>query len=147
MCVGLIRSVEGQNRAKGLTLPRIRGNSSCPIAFELGVGFFLFFLLFDSKGNISSSCISSLLAFRLRFTPSVLLVLGLQTQGRTCTIGSWVSNLLTADLGTCRLSTSRISEPVPYFLHTHTHTHTTGSVSLHDTNSVFSHGVSAGWEA
>lgn len=64
MRVGLIQSVEGQNRIKRLT-PKKEG-----IPYDPNVGFFIEVIL---QRKTSALLVSSLLAFRLELTPPALL--------------------------------------------------------------------------
>ena len=106
MWVGLIQSVEGLNRTKRLTLLWVRGKSSCLIALSWDIGLFL---LSGSNWNISSSWVLSLLAFRLELYHCI----------------SWVSSLLTVDLGTISLH-----NPMTQFLILCVYIHMYGSVHI-----------------
>ena len=92
MWVGLIQSVEGLNGAKRLTFPRIEGTSSAWPPSNRDVNFCQ---SSDLNGNIGSSWLLSLSAFRVELMPSAVLVLRLQTW--TGTTPFWVSLLPTAD--------------------------------------------------
>lgn len=74
MWVGLTQSVDGLDRPKTLSLPWVRGNSSCLTAWARS----LFFL------------------FRFKLNYQLFLAFGLELYRQL----SWVSSLLTADLGT-----------------------------------------------
>jgi hypothetical protein len=88
----------------------VRGNSSCLNAW-----------LVCSEWN-SSSWVSSPVAFRLELTPSALLILRPSAFTGAALQCSWVSSLLTADLGTLRSLLS--CGPIPYHTVTHIHTPT-----------------------
>lgn len=93
MWVGLIQLAEGLNRTKGLTLPQVRKNSSCPTAFEVGHQLFP---AFEGNHHISLGVEPAALE---PTTPLVLLFLQPSDSDWVWFI---VTRLLTADLGTCQ---------------------------------------------
>ena len=110
MWVGLTQSVEGLDRPKGLTLPQMR-----KLFLFWGCISILSFLQTQTEPSVSS-WVSNLLVFRPEHTLSTLLVL--KPSGSHCNLHhlpSWVSRLLTADLGTSQSPWKYMSQHISQF--------------------------------